>query len=224
MSLSNGHSLLLKMEHIVLSAILLGSLLLAGCSRTVEWEEEVPLNTGETIIVKRSMPWIYKGGTGNPFDVAMRASYIQSIYLNYLGKEYSYTGKAQILWIAVSPNKQLVMVANPGFSGWDTENSFTCRTPYYVQFTPDTTGKQWTWSEKIDPWLNNLPANLMVNIPQLKEWREKRYSVKDRDERDARYRKETASSYLIDPLFDARDFCVKKYDPNTKPTQTWSEK
>ena len=52
--------------------LLLTMLLLSACSRTVQWEEEVPLNTGETIWVQRSMPWIYKGGFGNPFDMAMR--------------------------------------------------------------------------------------------------------------------------------------------------------
>lgn len=29
---------------------------LIGCSRTVSWQEEVPLNTGETIRVKRATP------------------------------------------------------------------------------------------------------------------------------------------------------------------------
>ena len=35
------------------------AVLLVACSKTVQWEEEVPLNTGEVIWVKRSMPWEY---------------------------------------------------------------------------------------------------------------------------------------------------------------------
>ena len=40
-------------------ALLIGSCAFMMRDRVVEWEEEVPLNTGETIWVKRSMPWVY---------------------------------------------------------------------------------------------------------------------------------------------------------------------
>ena len=56
---------------LLMALVALAALQLSGCSRTVEWEEEVPLNTGETIWVHRSMPWVYKGGFGNPFDMSM---------------------------------------------------------------------------------------------------------------------------------------------------------
>jgi hypothetical protein len=63
----------------------LASTQLTGCSRTVEWEEVVPLNTGETIWVHRSMPWVYKGGFGNPFDMAMLPKREQTIRFKYVG-------------------------------------------------------------------------------------------------------------------------------------------
>ena len=198
---------------------LTGAMQLVACSKTVQWEEEVPLNTGEVIWVKRSMPWAYKGGFGNPFDMAMRATFNQTIGFKYSGKEYSYTGKAQVLWIAIAPDQKPVLVANPGFSGWDTENFFSCVVPFYVQLVPDGTGKHWVWPEKIEPWLYNLPANLMVVIPKLNEPLEVRYSAKDRDERDASYRRETPPNQRIDPHFDNQGRCAKN-DPTMKPTRS----
>jgi hypothetical protein len=212
------------MTFVRLIALLLAIPLFAACSKTVQWEEEVPLNTGETIWVKRSMPWVYKGGMGNPFDMAMRASFLQTISFKHSGKDSRYTGKAQVLWIAISPSGQPVLVANPGFSGWATENLFPCVVPYYVQLVPDITGQIWTWPEKIEPWLYGLQANLMVVIPQLSERHQVRYSKKERDERDADYRRETADSYRINSLYDAHGRCPTKYDPSMKPTKTWSEK
>jgi hypothetical protein len=60
------------MTHIrrfLLLSSLLGLLQLTACSKTVQWEEEVPLNTGEVIWVKREVTYKYKGAGGNPLDM-----------------------------------------------------------------------------------------------------------------------------------------------------------
>ncbi len=41
---------------------------LTGCSKTVQWEEEVPLNTGETIWVNRSDTYEKVSGYANPLE------------------------------------------------------------------------------------------------------------------------------------------------------------
>ncbi len=46
-----------------------GALQLTACSKTVQWEEEVPLNTGETIWVKRTVVYSLQGESGNPMDI-----------------------------------------------------------------------------------------------------------------------------------------------------------
>jgi hypothetical protein len=212
------------MTFVRLIALLLAFPLLAACSKTVQWEEEVPLNTGETIWVKRSMPWVYKGGFGNPFDMAMRPTMEQTMRFTYSGKEYNYTGRAGIHWIAISPTRLPVLVAPAASFGWATDNHYYCVVPYYVQLVPDATGKQWTWPDKIEPWLYNLPANVLINIPRLKEGREERYTAKDRDERDATYRLQFPDGKKIEPLYKEVSGCIHKYDPSMKPTQTWSEK
>ncbi len=192
---------------------------LAACSRTVDWEEEVPLNTGETIWVKRSMPWVYKGGFGNPFGMSMLPTHEQTIRFKYGGNEYSYTGRVDVHWIAISPDGQPVLVAIPGSYGWNYlyESAYYCVVPYYVQFVPDKAGTKWTWPEKIEPWLYNLPANVMVSIPQLGEFRKERYATKDRDERDKTHRLQTPYGSRIDPLYDAHGDCPKKYETSLKP-------
>lgn len=193
---------------ICFAAIMVGTTL-TGCSRTVSWQEEVPLNTGETIWIERSMPWALKGGFGNPFDIAMRPTWEQAIRFNYGGKTYTYSGRANVRWIAISPAKQPVLVARAADHAWDSENQFFCIVPHYVQLMPDDSGTHWTWPEKVEPWLYNLPANVMANIPTLAESRLRRYTSANRDQRDATYRLQSPTGARIDPLFKS-DACITK--------------
>lgn len=197
---------------------------LTACSRTVQWEEEVPLNTGETIWVKRSMPWVYKGGFGNPFDMAMLPTREQTIRFKYAGAEYSYTGRANIHWIAISPStKEPVLVAPAADFGWYTDNTYYCVIPYYVQLVPDAKGANWTWPEKIEPWLYELPANVMINFPRLEEKRKERYTTIDRDQRDKTIRVESPPRHRVDPQYKAST-CISNYKPSFSPNLNWSEK
>ncbi len=208
-----------KPLHMALLA--LTAMQLSGCSRTVEWEEEVPLNTGETIWVHRSMPWVYKGGFGNPFDMAMLPTGEQTLRFKYGEIEYSFSGRLKLGWIAISPERKPVLVAIPGSYGWNYryESTYFCVTPYYVQFVPDQTGVKWTWPEKIEPWLYRLPANLMANIPKVDEIRSARFSAQDRDRRDATYRVQSPFGRQIDPLYDANGDCPRKVDSKIKPNE-----
>lgn len=179
------------------------ALMLTGCTRHITWEEEVPLNTGETIWVERTMPWEMLGGYGNPFDISMQPTREQTIRFTYGRKDYVYVGRANVLWLAISPERRPVLVAPAADYGWYSENNYYCVVPYYVQLVPDQTGKQWTWPEAIDPWLYQMPANLMASIPQLNEQRNSKYTKKERDERDAVYRYKFTSGSRINPLYRA---------------------
>lgn len=193
---------------------------ISACSKTVQWEEEVPLNTGETIWVKRSMPWVYKGGFANPFNMAMRPTGEQTIKFKYASKEYEYTGNAHVIWIAISPSLQPVLVAPALSYGWASRNSYTCVVPYYVQLIADSTGNTWTWPEKIETWLYGLPANVMTNYPKLDEGREERYFSNNRTERDRTFRLQAEGVRFIDSNYSPKEGCIHKYDPSMKPTQT----
>ena len=69
-----------------LAAVL--TLQLTACAKTVHWEEEVPLNTGETIWVKRMVNYSIQGGAGNPFDMAYRPDWPEVIEFKWNGKTY----------------------------------------------------------------------------------------------------------------------------------------
>ena len=49
--------------------LLLSAILLGACSKTVQWEEEVPLNTGEVIWVKRTDTFTRRSEPGNPLQM-----------------------------------------------------------------------------------------------------------------------------------------------------------
>lgn len=189
-------------------AIALLALVLSACSRTVTWEEEVPLNTGETIWIEREMKWAMLGAMGNPFDIALRPTREQVIRFKYGGRQYQYAGRANIRWIAISPEKQPVLVAKAADFGWAGDNSFYCVVPYYVQFLSDLSGTKWTWRERIEPWLYHLPANVMVTIPTPSDDR-RRYSREDRNTQDAEYRHWTPEGATIDPSY-REDGCIHK--------------
>jgi len=176
------------------------ALVLTACSRTVTWEEEVPLNTGETIWIERTMPWAMRGGLGNPFDIALRPTYEQTIRFTYAGRQYAYSGRANIRWIAIAPNKQPVLVAKAADFGWAAGNHYYCVVPYYVQFAFENLTKSWKWPDRIDAWLYHLPANVMVTIPGPTA-NQGRYTAIDRDSRDAAYRSWTPEGGRIDPTY-----------------------
>lgn len=181
-------------------AIGLLALVVSGCSRTVSWEEEVLLNTGETIWIEREMTWAMLGAMGNPFDIGLRPTREQVIRFKYGARQYQYVGRAHVHWLAISPSKVPVLVAPAADFGWYSKHNYYCVVPYYVQFIPDASGKQWTWPEKIEPWLYNLPANVMTSLPVPGEGR-RRFTNRDRDQRDHVYRLQVPEGARIDPYY-----------------------
>jgi hypothetical protein len=163
-------------------------LMLAGCGKTISWEEEVPLNSGEVIFIKRQIRYELRGGFGNPFDISMRPTRLQRLTFEYGGQQYEYTGRANLILLAISPAKVPVLVAPAGDFGWDKENKFSCVVPYYVQFIPELVRGTWTWREKPENWLYGLRANLMRTVPNISEPRTANFSIRDRDSRDSIYR------------------------------------
>ena len=133
---------------------------LTACSKTVQWEEEVRLNTGETIWVKRTVVYTAQGGAGNPLDVAYRRGKDEAIEFTWNGKNYYYKGEAVIMVLAISPEKRPVLVAKASGNAWAARHKYACTYPYYVQLVPDIAGQAWTWPPHIEPWLYNLPTNL----------------------------------------------------------------
>lgn len=200
-----------------LMVVLKAAILLSACSKNIQWKEEVPLNTNEIIWIERGMYWKPGGGFGNPFNISLVPTGDQTTKFIYKGKEYIYAGRAVIRWIAVSPAGKPVLVARAADYGWYAQNNYYCVVPYYVQLVPDETGTLWTWPDKIEPWLYDLPANVMANFPLPTERIQARYTFKEKYERDAIFRAQSPTGVKIDPLYK-EDGCIHK--ANVEPKQS----
>jgi hypothetical protein len=190
------------------AAALCCSIALVGCERTVEWQEEVPLNTGEVIWIKRRVDFELRGGFSNPFDIGLRPSRVQEIRFEYSGQQYAYRGRANVILLAVSPAKLPTLVAPAADFAWDEENRYFCVIPFYVQLVSDSSGSTWNWPPKPEAWLYGMPANVMQSIPKLDEHRKARYGAMDRSQRDETYRLQFPPGARIDPTYSTNN-CVR---------------
>jgi hypothetical protein len=182
--------------------------LLTACSKTVEWEEEVPLNTGEVIWVKRTMTYRLKGVAGNPLDLTYVPDWKETVAFEWMNNKYSYTGRAGLMLLAISPvSRKPLLVARADLKNWDRENKYRCIVPFYVQLMPESNGRDWVWPHGIESWLYGAPYNLMHYRPDL-ESAKNRYSAKDRVENDKVIRYQLPSLVEIDSG-DNFDQCIE---------------
>lgn len=181
---------------------------ITACSKTVQWEEEVPLNTGETIWVKRTVVYSLRGAGGNPFDIGYGQDKTEILSFDWRGKKYVYEGQAALILLAISPQNQPVLVAPAADKRWDWSHNYYCTIPYYVQFSPDESGREWSWPPNIEPWLYGMSHNLMRTRLKPEEMRT-RYTAQQRNEEDAVMAIQSPSRAKIDPTHVDTD-CKKK--------------
>lgn len=180
---------------------------ISACSKTVQWEEEVPLNTGETIWVKRTVKYTLQGDAGNPFDMAYRPKDNSSVTeFNWQGKTYRFDLDIGIVLIAIAPQGHPVLIGEG--DRWNLYGKYPCTTPLYVQFVPDETGKNWTYPSQIEPWLYNLETNRLFAVPSPKQPKE-RYTVEERKAANASGISGSSSRKKINPLHTG-DLCKSK--------------
>lgn len=185
--------------------IMVAALSITACSKTVEWEEEVLLNTGETIIVNKEVRYSIKGQPGNPADLGYVPDWIETISFKYDGRSYRYKGEAGIFVLAISPQKIPVLLATPGDGTWHKHNNYSrCAKPYYVQFMPSINGLVWSWPDKIELWTYNLPANLLVDRPHPSNIK-RRYTMTDKTAQSYMQDPQLISSQKINPSFTNQD-------------------
>jgi hypothetical protein len=138
----------------------LAALQLAACSKTVQWEEEVPLNTGEVIWVKRSLTYVRSGASGNPFKLSWRLEE-RSLVLVWDGTKYKWTGDTDPMLLAIDAQRRPILVADAASGNlWGPRHDYKCVKPYYVQFVPKRPD-EWVWPLSIEPWLYGKTPNLM---------------------------------------------------------------
>lgn len=120
--------------------------------KTVEWKEEVPLNTGETIWVQRVD--IFKRGSqpGNPLKSGWWPNNRKYIF-SWQGREYfyetpSFNGSPLLLY--VYPSEQIVALI---------AYSKSCQKPGYAEFR--WINGEWVVQQNLNPLLIGLPRNLI---------------------------------------------------------------
>lgn len=194
-------------RRMMLGMVLVSVPLLGACSKTVVWEEEVPLNTGETIWVKRTVKYTYQGGAGNPLDMAYRPERGAVVEFDWRGKHYSFDRHGGPVLLAISPQGRPVFVAEAGVS-WSSMNNYKCTIPFYVQFVPDATGRNWSWPPKIEPWLYGLESNFLFAIPKPDDGK-RRYTAEERKAANALGLTHSLSRKNINPAYTG-DLCKSK--------------
>jgi hypothetical protein len=192
-----------KLLQLLLAGI--AALQLSACSKTVQWEEEVPLNTGEVIWVRRSVDYTLQGGAGNPLDIAYRPEWMEKLEFEWGGKKYVYEGDARVILLAISPQQHPVLLARADDSSWNFKHGYKCTVPFYVQLIPDVKGKNWSWPPAIESWLFGLTYNLMRTRNPPAEMA-KRVTAPTRNMTDESGSIQDSSQARIDPNHKA-DFC-----------------
>lgn len=150
------HRTLLKLIFL-LTAI---SFLPSACSKTVQWEEEVPLNTGETIWVKRSVTYARSPAYANPLKPGWKIQ-SETLVFDWGGQKYEWEGDASLMLLAIDPQQRPTLAADADWNyRWGDRHHYKCVKPYYVQFVPKRPD-DWSWLPAIEPWLYGVEANLM---------------------------------------------------------------
>lgn len=194
----------------LIKLILIGFVMtaLTACSKTVQWEEEVSLNTGDVIWVKREVVYKLQGTGGNPLDMGYWPSWTEEIDFEWKAKKYKYVGDADLMLLAISPHtQQPVLVAKASNKEWHWRNNYRCTIPFYVQFVPSPDGREWSWPPNIEPWLYNMTHNLMAKREDFKKMKD-RYTASERVAMDTTMAIQDPSSARIDPAYKS-DSCFK---------------
>lgn len=181
---------------------------LLACARTMQWEEEVLLNTGETITIYKEVRYSIKGQPGNPADLGYLPDSVETTSFTYGGREYIYRGEAGIIVLAISPQKVPVLLAPASLGDWYYNNNYACVTPYYLQLIPDSTGKKWTWPDRIERWTYNLPTNLMIRPVDPSDVK-RRYTMADKAAQSYMHDSQLSDIQKINPLRNAPSGCFK---------------
>lgn len=195
------------LEQTVRLLLVIAAVQLAGCSKTVQWDEEVPLNTGDTIWVKRSATYARSGAYANPLQLGWMLK-AETLTFEWAGQKYEWEGDISLMALAIDPQHRPILVADADWNyRWGDRHHYTCVKPYYVQFVPKSPS-EWPWLLAVEPWLYGVEANLMRYRTTPNEM-PIRVSRSDRNNADADMLYRNASAKQINPNY-IPDHCKGK--------------
>ena len=126
---------------------------LTACSKSIQWEEEVPLNTGETIWVKRTDTFTRGSEPGNPLKSAWWPK-SRALEFTWQGRLYTYQSdsKVSVGAILIYP-----LVADKTLAIVDATSN--CAKPGYGEFR--WAKGRWQLQQNVNQVLIGQPRNLM---------------------------------------------------------------
>jgi hypothetical protein len=130
--------------------------LLSGCSKRVEWKEEVPLNNGQTIWVQRSA--VYERVLTGP--LALQLGWRigeETIEFEWGQSTYRFVDAVSPTYLVIDFTSKPVLIAV--INGRLFER-YGCRTPFYIEWRP-LQDKGWKVSEKLNAAFEGVRANLL---------------------------------------------------------------
>jgi hypothetical protein len=168
------------------------AVLVAGCGKTVEWQEEVALATGERLWLTRRVSYERYGD--NPLALGLSGWRVEREEMSFVwgGKPYTYAyGKVpapMVLFIEPSTAAPAVIVPLPHRE---------CRVPHFRQWV--AAGGDWQ-ERPLSPAAHGLHKNLMRHRPGTPEEAQARYSAEQVAQLDSRFRKLIALTVTPDFL------------------------
>jgi hypothetical protein len=143
-------------RNFTMAAASMPSLLLSSCGKSlknVEWEEEVPLNTGEILWVKRADTYTSRSEPGNPLQMGWWPK-SRSYKFQWNGQQCFYELDSKI-----SAGAILIYVIEASKTVAIVDGTTNCAKPGYGEFR--WTEGNWQLQPNIDPTLVGQPRNLM---------------------------------------------------------------
>lgn len=154
-------------------------------TKTKSWDEEVLLNTGEVIWIKRSQTFNYGSAGDNPFKFGYYPERDEEIKFTWNGKKYYYKGSDGIFLLVISPENFPIFVAVKGVQLFGYHNDETCSHPNYKMMLFDDKVENWIYIDFIEPWLYEMPKNLLINTSDMDGLKSK-YTMQEKPYYDAR--------------------------------------
>ena len=172
----------------------------SGCSKQVEWDEEVPLNLGTTIWVQRTAT--YNRVLSGPLAVQLKWRIgEETLSFQWAQKQYSYTTNRSdglvpfVLFIDPKANEPVLIAPLGPPSNWG------CHRPHYAQLR--FRQSNWVMQTKLDPLMYGTPSNLSIARSQDPDTVPQKITSEQRHQNDSVYGKEYGAGFLttVDPNY-----------------------
>jgi len=189
------------------AVVLVAAVALAGCSRTVDWQQEVRLPGGGMVVLQHQTTYERYGD--NPLALGWSGWRVREdeFRFEWRGQRYRYdtSGRQRPQVLFIDP-----ATARPILVRWVRPPD--CRRPPYVQM--QWTGSAWA-DQPLSPAAHGLVTNLMRHRPEKPHELQARYTPEEGRQSDARIAPRGWGPGFVDPDYQ-HDDCKPRRAPLPK--------